>query len=125
MQRKGLLSVEESPDRDDTSAGSDADADAEEYDQQIKKVEEANETTKEGGESNTPTVTPQEITDQLNLPENTPVTGDNNGDTGTSTSDPIDDETQKTPKEELVTPTGETIVDTEDSGQPWGGPPED
>ena len=96
----------------------------EDYDQKTKELEDANKGTKTGGEPNTPTTTPQQVTDQLDLQPSTPVDVDNNADTGTSTSPPIDEPTPVQPPVENVTPDGGSTPITDQPGEPWGGPPD-
>ena len=80
-----------------------------EYKDIVDNLEEINEDQKEGGDSNTPTVTPSAGTNV-----------DNNGDKGTG-NDGIDTPTQVT--KPATTNDGESVT-SGGAGEAWGGPPD-
>lgn len=80
-----------------------------EYKDIVENLEEINEDQKEGGDSNTPTVTPSAGTNV-----------DNNGDKGTGNGS-IDTPTQVT--KPATTNDGESVT-SDGAGEAWGGPPD-
>lgn len=81
-----------------------------EYKEIMQELEEVNETQKEGGDPNTPTVTPK---------PNTNV--DSNADSGTGNGG-IDTPTPEQEPVHVVNPDGETEPISTDLGTAWGGP---
>lgn len=92
----GEKSSEEKP-------GNSGDMTQKEYEKAIEENKEANEISREGGDSNTPSVTPDPAAKQ-----------DNNGDTGNGGNPGIDTPTDKS----------DSSVSNDKSGDHWDGPPE-
>lgn len=94
----------------------------EEYVETIENLEEINDEQLTGEDPSVPTYTPPvecEVDESTDVVEEVPLTVDNNGDTGTDESDPINDPTPVT-QLAIVEETGLVIED--EPGEPWGGP---
>lgn len=84
----------------------------EEYKETVSKLEETNKTQKKGGDSNTPTTTPQSGT-----------TVHSNADKGTGNGG-IDESTSVDKPVHIETPSGGTTQISSDLAPAWGGPPD-